>query len=86
MTVTVTKAGWRQNQDGTPVGIAYLKVTGLSSATPSTIAHGLGSAPKSVQYIPLVASGGFETADPDATNLYWTTGSGQTAIKAILSY
>ena len=84
--ITVTKLGWRQNQDGTPVGVALLKATGLTGGSASTIAHGLGSAPKGVAYVPLVATGGVETSDPDATNLYWTTGSNQTAIKALIFY
>jgi hypothetical protein len=81
MTVTKTDYGYRQNQDGTYVGFAVINVTGLSSATPSTIPHTLGSIPRMFSYTSLNGTAGQETSVPDATNFYYTTGSGQTTLR-----
>ena len=86
MTVTPTYLSFRQNQSGVYIRRAMLKVSGLTSGAANTIAHGLPSTPQIANYVPLVAAGGFETSDPDATNLYYTTGSGETSLKVYLEY
>ena len=85
-TVATTELGFRQNQDGPFIRFALLKVTSLTGGQAETIAHGLPSTPRVVIPIPLVAAGGFETADADATNIYWTTGSNQTSMKFYVEY
>jgi len=86
MTVTTTYLGFRQNQSGEYIRRAMIKVTALSTGAAATIPHGLPSTPQIVNYVALVAAGGFETSDPDATNLYYTTGASQTALKAYVEY
>jgi len=84
--VAATYGSFRQNQPGEYIRRAKLVVSGLSSATPSTIPHGLPSTPIAWFYVPRVAAGGFETAAPDDTNFYWTTASNQTDLVIFVEY
>jgi hypothetical protein len=88
MGIVVTPAfqRFRQDQEGNYVRRAKLVVSGLSSATPSTIAHELPGVPIRWHYVPRVAAGGFETQDPDATNFYWTTATNQTDLIIFVDY
>ena len=88
MSVSVSSQdlGFRQLQSGPYIRRALLTVTGLSTGTASTIAHGLPATPQVVLYTPRVAAGGFETQAADATNLYYTTGASQTALTAYVEY
>ncbi len=85
--VTPTNLGIGVELAGTQPRRAVLVVTGLTAAAANTIAHGLPAAPRGVpNYQATSGTPGFETAVPDATNLYYTTGAGQTSLRAQVEY
>jgi hypothetical protein len=88
MAISVTKTNLpvKLSEIGQRIRFELLKVTGLTAATANTIAHGLPNKPLAVVYIPTGQNQGFETSDPDHTNIYFTTASGQTSLKAIVWY
>jgi len=88
MTVTTTFFRLEENQfTGQVTRRTKITVTGLSASTPSTIAHGLPATPFDVpNYQATSGTPGFETSPPDATNVYYTTGAGQTSLRIALKY
>lgn len=84
--VAPTYLNFRQIQKGPYIRKALLVVTGLTGAAANTIPHGLPKIPQTVVYVATNGVPGFETATADATNLYYTTGAAQTALKAIVEY
>lgn len=66
---------------------AALVITGLTAGAANTIPHGLPKIPYGVpNYQATSGTPGFETAVPDATNLYYTTGAGQTSLRVGVEY
>lgn len=63
-----------------------LAVTGLTAGEANTIPHGLKTAPVEVLYVANSGTPGFETQPADVTNLYFTTGAGQTSLTAYAVY
>ena len=93
MSIAVSQAskGFSQLQTGPYIRQAVLTVTGLSSGTASTIPHGLAIngvavTPRIVDFVATTGAPGFQTAPADSTNLYYTTGSGQTSLIANVQY
>jgi hypothetical protein len=89
--VVAAQKGFRQKQNGPYIREAVLTVTGLTAGAANTIIHGLavnsvGQAPTVVNYVATTGVPGFQTAPADATNLYYTTGSGQTSLIANVEY
>lgn len=84
--ITPSYQRFRQDQEGNYVRRAKLVVTGLTGGQAETIPHGLPGIPIRWHVVPRVASGGFETSDPDATNFYWTTGASQTSLVIFVDY
>jgi len=89
MTVTTNCYRLEENQfSGQVTRRATITVTGLAAGAANTIAHGLPNA--NIIGVPNYVAGngvpGFETQPPDATNLYYTTGAGQTALRVDLRY
>lgn len=85
--VTPTNLGIGVEVAGTQPRKAVLVVTGLTAAAANTIPHGLPAAPRGVpNYQAASGTPGFETSVPDATNLYYTTGAGQTSLRVQVEY
>ncbi len=84
--VTPTYQGQKTRLTGEYLREAALVVTGLTAAAANTIAHGLPGTPVDVNYVPTSGTPGFETSVPDATNLYYTTGAGQTSLRVFVKY
>ncbi len=86
ITVTPTYRGMRQQKSGEDYRMARLVIAGLTAAAANTIPHGLPAAPVIVVYEATSGTPGFETSDADGTNLYFSTGAGQTSLKAYAWY
>jgi hypothetical protein len=87
ITVTPTYKDVRQTIRGALIDQAILVITGLSAGAANTIPHGLPRAPFGVpNYQATSGTPGFETQAPDATNLYYTTGAGQTSLRVGIEY
>lgn len=86
ITVVPTYKGIQQNIQGAYTRKAKLTVTGLTAAAANTIPHGLPAMPGEVEYVGNSGTPGFETQAADATNLYFTTGAGQTSLTAYVRY
>ncbi len=89
MAIAVTTSGLGIGVElaGTQPVKAVLVVTGLTAAAANTIAHGLPRAPRGApNYQATSGTPGFETSPPDATNLYFTTGAGQTSMRVGVEY
>jgi hypothetical protein len=85
--VTTTGLGIGVELSGAQPRKAVLVITGLTAAAANTIAHGLPAAPRGVpNYQASSGTPGFETQAPDATNLYYTTGAGQTSLRVGVEY
>jgi hypothetical protein len=87
ITVTPTYQEVRTNLRGALIDRAILVVTGLTVDAANTIPHGLPRTPYGVpNYQATSGTPGFETSAPDATNLYYTTGAGQTSLRVGIEY
>ena len=87
ISVTPNYEDVRQNITGVLLRRAVLTVTGLTAGAANTIAHGLPRVPYGVpNYQATSGTPGFETQPPDATNLYFTTGAGQTSLRVGVEY
>ncbi len=76
-----------QNMEGALLRRAVLVITGLTAAAANVIPHGLPRTPFGVpNYVATSGVPGFETSPPDATNLYYTTGAGQTTLRVGVEY
>lgn len=85
--VTPTYEDIRQNLEGAYLRRAVLLITGLTAGAANTIPHGLPGTPYGVpNYQATSGTPGFETSAPDATNLYYTTGAGQTSLRVGVEY
>ncbi len=85
--VTQTGLGIGVELAGTQPRKAVLGVTGLTAAAANTIPHGLPGTPRGVPiYQATSGTPGFETSPPDATNVYYTTGAGQTSLRVGVEY
>jgi hypothetical protein len=85
--VTATYEDVHQNITGSLLRRAVLVVTGLAAGAANTIPHGLPRTPYGVpNYQATAGTPGFETQPPDATNLYYTTGAGQTGLRVGVEY
>ncbi|MGI0080908.1 MAG: hypothetical protein ACRECH_14950 [Nitrososphaerales archaeon] len=64
-----------------------LSVTGLAAGAANTIPHGLIRTPYGLpNYQATSGTPGFETSPPDAANLYYTAGAGQTSLRVFVEY
>lgn len=86
ITVAPTYIGQRQDIRGTYLRQAMLVIAGLTAAAANTIPHGLPTTPVIVVYEATSGTPGFETSNTDGTNLYYSTGAGQTSLKAYCWY
>ncbi len=87
ISVTTTGVGIGVELSGTQPRKAVLVITGLTAAAANTIPHGLPGAPRGVpNYQTTSGTPGFETSPPDGTNLYYTTGAGQTSLRVGIEY
>ncbi len=87
ISVTPTYEDVHQNLTGALLRRAVLVVTGLTAGAANTIPHGLPKTPYNVPiYQATSGTPGFETSPPDATNLYYTTGAGQTSLRVGIEY
>ncbi len=84
--VTPTYVDVKQSIAGAFQRAVKFVVTGLTAGAANTIPHGLPGTPQIALYEATSGTPGFETSDPDATNLYFTTGTGQTSLKAYCWY
>jgi hypothetical protein len=86
--VSNTYKGFRQRQTGEFLREAVLAATGLTAGSANTVPHGLPATPVQAVYVPTNGNGNwYETSDPDATNVYITSGSsGPTAFKIYVKY
>ncbi|MGH9345513.1 MAG: hypothetical protein ACRD19_17335 [Terriglobia bacterium] len=77
----------RQNTEGFIFSHAVLSVTGLAAGAANTIPHALIRTPYGLpNYQATSGTPGFETSVPDATNLYYTAGAGQTSLRVSVEY
>jgi hypothetical protein len=87
ITVTPTYEDVHQNITGALLQRATLVVTGLTAAEANTIPHGLPRIPYGVpNYQATSGTPGFETSVPTATDLFYTTGAGQTSLRIGVEY
>jgi hypothetical protein len=87
ISVTANFEDVRLTINGAQIERAALTITGLSPGVANTIPHGLPRTPYGVpNYQATSGTPGFETAPPDATNLYYTTGAGQTSLRVGVEY
>jgi hypothetical protein len=87
ISVTATYEDVHQNMSGAMLRRAVLVVTGLTAGGANTIPHGLPRIPYGVpNYQATAGTSGFETQPPDGTNLYYTTGAGQTSLRVGVEY
>lgn len=87
ISVTPTYEDVHQNISGALRRRAVLTVTGLTAAAANTIPHGLPKTPNGVpNYQATSGTPGFEVQPPDGTNLYYTTGAGQTSLRVGVEY
>jgi len=87
ISVTSTGLGIGVELAGTQPRKAVLVVTGLTAASANTIPHGLVGTPRGLpNYQATSGTPGFETQPPDANNLYYTTGAGQTSLRVGVEY
>jgi hypothetical protein len=87
ISVTPSYEDVHQNLTGALLRRAILTITGLTAAAANVIPHGLPRAPLGVpNYQASSGTPGFETQPPDATNLYYTTGAGQTSLRVGVEY
>jgi hypothetical protein len=87
ISVTPTYQDVRQTIRGALIECAVLVITGLTAGAANTIPHGLPRIPYGVpNYQATSGTPGFETSVPDATNLYYTTGAGQTSLRVGVEY
>jgi hypothetical protein len=89
--VSASYKSFRQLQKGPYIREAVLTITGLTAGAANTIPHGLaingvGKIPRVVNFVATNGVPGFQTSVADATNLYYTTGSGQTSVIANVEY
>lgn len=87
MTISVVGNDVIQNIEGAIITRATLTINGLTPAAANTIPHGLGRTPYRVpNYQATSGIPGFQTAPPDSTNFYYTTGAGQTSLMVAIEY
>jgi hypothetical protein len=86
ISVTPSELGVELSEIGQRKRFARLVVTGLPAAAANAIPHGLPARPYAVIYQATSGTPGFETSDPDETDLHYTTGAGQTSLKAYVWY
>ncbi len=84
--VAHTYQGRKTRLTGEYIREAVLVITGLIAGAANVIPHGLPGTPVEVNYVPTSGTPGFETSVPDATNLYYTTGAGQTSMRVFVKY
>jgi hypothetical protein len=87
ISVSATFEDVHQNITGALLRRAVLVITGLTSDAANVFPHGLPRTPYGVpNYQATSGAPGFETQPPDATNLYYTTGAGQTSLRVGVEY
>lgn len=87
MAVTIVYNDLLQRIEGGYIHRATLEVTGLTAGAANTIPHGLPTTPEDLPiYQATTGTPGFQTAAPDGTNLYYTSGVGQTSVEIGVEY
>jgi hypothetical protein len=87
MTISTQELDVYQNLNGVLINRWILNVAGLTAGAANTIPHGMPSAAWTLpNYQATSGTPGFETQPPDATNLYYTTGAGQTSLRVEVEF